>query len=167
MGLLTFILIPCHHVLASEISLNLKYHIGLKEFFNLNLGIGIIKKLLLYIFSTYLPVFLLKFRLGELIGCEIKFRIQRVPTRHNFEGPYNPKNKKYIKKRDDDFQHISSCFYLNFNWEISLDAELNFASNKYPLDILLMDPTTPKTRNTWKNVMMSSSHFSRYFLFLG
>ena len=41
MGLLTFIQIPCHHVLANEIDLN---RIGLKHFFNMNLGIGIIKK---------------------------------------------------------------------------------------------------------------------------
>ena len=44
MGHLTIIQIPCHHVLANEISLNLKYHIGLKQIFNINLGIGIIKK---------------------------------------------------------------------------------------------------------------------------
>ena len=44
MGLLTFIQIPCHHVLANEIAFNLKYRIGLKHFFNINLGIGIIKK---------------------------------------------------------------------------------------------------------------------------
>jgi len=62
MGLLTIIQIPCHHVLANEIALNLKYPIGLKQNFNINLGIGIIKKLLfLFVFSTYLPVFLLKF----------------------------------------------------------------------------------------------------------
>ena len=66
------------------------------------------------------------------------------------------------------FRHISPCFYSNFDRESSLDAELNSASNEYPLSILLMDPATPKTRNTWKNVMMtSSSHFFRYFLFLG
>ena len=46
MGLLTFIQIPCHHLLANEIFLNLKYRIGLKHFFNINLGIDIIKKLL-------------------------------------------------------------------------------------------------------------------------
>ena len=69
MDLLTLIQIPCHHVLANEISLNLKYGIGLKQIFNINLGIGIIKKLpFLLIFSTYLPVFLLKFRSGELPG---------------------------------------------------------------------------------------------------
>ena len=44
MGLLNIIQIPCHHVLANEIALNLKYRIGLKQFFNINLGIGIIKK---------------------------------------------------------------------------------------------------------------------------
>ena len=98
MGLLTFIQIPCHHVLADAIVLNLKYCIGLKQIFNINLGIGIIKKLLfLFVFLTYLLVFLLKFRSGELIGCGIKFRIQQVPTRHTFDGPRYPKNKKYLK----------------------------------------------------------------------
>ena len=75
MGLLTLIQIPCHHVLANEIALNLKYRIGLKHFFNIDLGIGIIKKKLffLFVFLTYLPMFLLKFRSGELVGCGIKF----------------------------------------------------------------------------------------------
>ena len=99
MGLLNFIQIPCHHVLANEIDLNLKYRIGLKHFFNINLGIGIINKatFCLFVFSTYLPVFLLKFRLGELIGCGIKFCIQRVPTRHTFDRSHYPKYKKYRK----------------------------------------------------------------------
>ena len=44
MGVLTLTQIPCHNVLANEISLNLKYRIGLKHFFNINLGIRIIKK---------------------------------------------------------------------------------------------------------------------------
>ena len=72
MGLLTLNQIPCHHVLSNEISLNLKYCIGHKHFFYINLGIGIIKKLLvLFVFSTYLPVFLLKFRPGDIFGCGI------------------------------------------------------------------------------------------------
>ena len=62
MGPLTFIQIPCHHVLANEIALNLKYRIGLKHFFNINLGIGIIKKTtFLFVFFIYLPILLLKF----------------------------------------------------------------------------------------------------------
>ena len=55
----------------------------------------------MFVFLTYLPVFLLKFRSGELIEWGIKFRIQRVPTRHTLDGPLYPKNKKYLKKRDD------------------------------------------------------------------
>ena len=62
MDLLTLIQIPCHHVLANEIALNLKYRIDLKQIFIINLEIGIIKKtIFLFIFSTYLLVFLLKF----------------------------------------------------------------------------------------------------------
>ena len=65
-----------------------------------------------------------------------------------------------IKKKCSYFQHISLCFYSNFKRESSLDVEFNSTSNEYPDCILLMDPSTPKTRNTWKNVMMmSSSHF--------
>ena len=44
MGLLTLTQIPCPHVLANEVALNLKYRVGLKHFFNINLGIGLIKK---------------------------------------------------------------------------------------------------------------------------
>ena len=98
MGLSTLIQIPCHHVLANEIALNLKYHIGLKQFFNINLGICIIKKLhFLFLFSTYLPMLLLKFRSGEVIGCGIWFRIQRVPTLHTFDGPLYPKKRNTWK----------------------------------------------------------------------
>ena len=48
------------------------------------------------------------------------------------------------------FQHIPLCFYSNFDQESLLDAEFDSASNEYPQCILLMDPATPKTRNTWK-----------------
>ena len=94
MGLSTLIQIPCHHVLANEIALNLKYRIGLKHFFNINLGLDIIKKTtFLFVFLTYLLVFLPKFRSGELVGCGIKFRIQQVPIRHTFDGPRYPKKR--------------------------------------------------------------------------
>ena len=99
MGLSKIIQIPCHHVLANQNDLKLKKGAPLKQFFNINLGIGIIKKKLL--FCLY-------------------------------------------------FRHISFLFYSNFDRESSLDAKLNFTSNGYPLEILLTDPTTLKTRNTWK-----------------
>ena len=106
MGLLTFIQIPCHHVLANEIALNLNYRI-VKQIFDINLGIGIIKK------TTFVSY----------------------------------------------FRHTSLCFYSNFGLKSSLDVELNSASNEYPLSILLTDPTTPKKRNTWKNVMMTCTRW--------
>ena len=84
-------------------------------------------------------MFLLKFRSGELVGCGIKFRIQRVLTQHTFDGPRYPKNKKFLKKCDNDviitfFQVFlvfgvagpiisMACGYL-------LDVELNSTSNE-------------------------------------
>ena len=140
MGLLTLIQIPCHHVLANEIALNLKYRIGLKQIFNINLGTGIIKKLLfLFIFSTYHPVFLQKFQAGRLVGCIIQFCIQRVPTLHTVDGPRYPKNKKYLKKQNDDviipFFQVFLVFGVARSVKsmpsgYSLDAEFNSASNK-------------------------------------
>ena len=79
MGLPKIIQIQCHHVLANQNDLKFIQGAHLKQFFNINLGIGIIKKLFfLFVFSTYLHVFLLKFRSGELVGCRIKFHIQRA-----------------------------------------------------------------------------------------
>ena len=44
MGLPKRIQIPCHHVLANQSALKSKKGAPLKQFFNINLGIGIIKK---------------------------------------------------------------------------------------------------------------------------
>ena len=137
MGHPKIIQIPCHHVLANQNSLKFKKGAPLKQFFNRNLGICIIKKLiLLVVFSTYLPVFLCKFWSRELIGCGIKFHIQRVPTLHTFDGPRYPKNKKYLKKRDH--HHIFSgisCFWGSgvrqkyAEW-VLVGWEFNSASNE-------------------------------------
>ena len=86
--------IPCHHVLGNQNDLKFKKEAPLKQFFNINLGIGITKKTtFLFVFSTYLLVFLIKFRSGELVGCGIKFRIQRVPTGILLTDPSNPKTR--------------------------------------------------------------------------
>ena len=76
------------------------------------------KTTFLFVFLTYLPLFLLKFRPGELIGCGIKFCIQWVPIRPTFDGPRYPKSNKYLKKLDDDektwwwhHHHIFSGIY--------------------------------------------------------
>ena len=77
----------------------------------MNFGIEEEKTTFVFIFSTYLPGTLLKFRAGERVGCGIQFCIRRVPTLHTFDGTRYLKNKKYPKKCDDD-------------------VELNSASNK-------------------------------------
>ena len=58
MGLPKIIQIPCHLILANQNALKFKGGAPLKQFFNINLGIGIIKKILfLFVFLTYLLVF--------------------------------------------------------------------------------------------------------------
>ena len=65
MGLSTLIQIPCHHVLTNEIALILKYRIDLKHFFNINLGIGIIKKrLFLFVFFDISPCVFTQISIG-------------------------------------------------------------------------------------------------------
>ena len=115
MGLTKIIKIPCHHVLANQNDLKFKRGAPLKQIFNINLGIGIIKKTtFLFVFSTYLFVFLLKFRSGEDIGCENKFCIQWVPTQHTFDGTPTPKTRNTWKKWNDDiiipFFHVFLVF---------------------------------------------------------
>ena len=113
MGLSKIIQIPCHIVLANKNYLKLKNGAPLKQFFNINFGIGIIKKR--YFFCSY-------------------------------------------------FRHISLCFYSNFKRETLLDAEFNSTSSEYPHCMLLTDHATPKTRNTWKNVIIT---FFQVFLVFG
>ena len=151
MSLPKIIQIPCHNILANQNALKFKKGAPLKQFFNINLGIGIIKKLIfLFVFSTYPPVFLLKFCSREVVGCVIKFRIQWVSTQHTFDGPHYPKNKKYLKKCDDDIIITIFQIFLVFGVVIfqvflvfgvarsiksmqcgnSLDMESNSASNE-------------------------------------
>ena len=90
-------------MLANEIAVNLKYRIGLKQFFNINLGIGIIKKTTFsFCIFDVSPCVFTQISIGELTGCGIKLCIQRVPNWHTFDGPSYPKHKKYLKKHDDD-----------------------------------------------------------------
>ena len=44
-------------------------------------------------------------------SCKIKLRIQQVPTRHTFDEPRYPKNKKYLK---NVMMMSSSHFFRNF-----------------------------------------------------
>ena len=66
------------------------------------------KLLFVFVFSTYLPVFLLKFRSRELIGCGIWFCIQQVPTLHTFDGPHYPQKRNTWKNVMTFFR----CFFF-------------------------------------------------------
>ena len=112
MALSTLIQIPCHHVLTNQNALKFKKGAPLKQFFNINVGIGIIKKTTIFccIFDIC-PCVLLKFQSGELIGWGIKFCIQRVPTQHTFDRPRYPKKKEILEKRDDD---VIITFFKHF-----------------------------------------------------
>ena len=63
MGLPKIIQIPCHHVSANKNDLKFKKGAPLKQIFNINLGIGIIKETTFFvcIFDISPPVFLIKF----------------------------------------------------------------------------------------------------------
>ena len=115
----------------------------------------------MFVFATYLPVVLLKFQSGELIGCRIKFCIQRVPTRYTFDGPRYPKNKKYLKKCNDDvivtFFHVFLVFGVagsvkSMPSRYSLDAEFNFTPTS-SLDGNLSKITRTYFENTNKKVV--------------
>ena len=67
-------------MLANEIALNLKYRIGLKHFFNINLGIVIIKKTtFLFVFSTYLPIFYSNFDRESSLDVELNSASNEYP----------------------------------------------------------------------------------------
>ena len=55
-------------MLSDEIDLNLKYRIGLKHFFNINLGIGIIKKSISCFWGSGVHQ---KYAEWVLVGCGI------------------------------------------------------------------------------------------------
>jgi len=73
------------------------------------------KTTFLFVFSTYLPLFLLKFQSGELIGCRIWFYTQRVPTLHTFDRPRYSKNSKYLKKTSW-WCHHHICLGISCFW---------------------------------------------------
>ena len=70
------------------------------------------KTTFLFVFLTYLPVFLLQFQWRELVGCRIKFCIQRVPTQYTFDEPFTPKNNKFLK----NVMMMSSSLFLGISY---------------------------------------------------
>ena len=137
MGLLNFIQIPCHHVLANEIALNMKYRIG--HFFNINLGIGIIKKN--YFFCSYFRhislCFYSNFDLESLFNAELNSTFNGYPVCILLIDLSTPPKKEIPKKRDDDVNITFFQIFLIFGVAgsvksmqcgYSLDVESKFSS---------------------------------------
>ena len=104
-------------------------------------------------------MFLLKFRSGELIECGIKFCIQQVPTRHTFDGPRYPKNKKYLKKCDDDVRQkvcrVGTCWMQNLIPHPTSSPDRNLSKN-----------TGRYVENTNKKVVFFSSYKINKYYFI-
>ena len=100
MSLLTFLQIPCHNVLANEISLNLKYRIRLKHFFNINLGIGIIKKNYFFVclyFRHISSCFYSNFNRESSLDVKLNSASNDYPLGILFTDPATPKTRNTWK----------------------------------------------------------------------
>ena len=107
------------------------------------LRIGIIKQTtFLFVFSTYLLVFLLKFQAGELVGC-----IERVHTLHTFNEPRYTKKNKHLKKRDDGVIITFFRYFLFLGQRCP--SEVCSVSTRWMRNLTL-HPTSPLTRNLSK-----------------
>ena len=89
-GLPKIIKIPCHDVLANQNDLKLKKGALLKQLFNINLGIGIIKKLLfLFIFLTYLPMFFIITFFQVFVIFGIEGSVKSTPSGYLLDVEFN------------------------------------------------------------------------------
>ena len=133
MGLPKIIKIPCHHVLANQNYLKLKNGAPLKQFFNINFGIGIIKKATFFVrIFDISPCVFTQISIGK--ARWMRNLIPHTTSTHTtFDGPLYPKNKKYLKNWNDDiiipFFQVFLIFGVagsvkSMQCGYSLDAEL-------------------------------------------
>ena len=128
----------------------------------------------MFVFSAYLPVFLLKFRLGELIWCIIWFHIQRVPTLHTFNRPHYPKNKKYLKntQSSSSFSGISyfwgSMVHQNYAEWVLIGCRILFCIQRaLPIEIWVKTHGDMSKIRTKRMVFFfSSSKINKYYFII-
>ena len=120
------------------------------------------KTTFLFVFSTYLPVFLFKFWAGDLVGCVIQFRIQRVPTLHTFDGPRYPKNKKYLK----NVMMTSSSHFFKYFLFLGYRGTLKVCNvgTRWMWNQIL-HPTSSPDRNLSKNTMRYVENMNKKVVF--
>ena len=66
------------------------------------------------------------------------FHTQRVPILHNFDEPCYPKNKKYLKKLDDEF-HIQRVITLH-----TFDGPCCLRNKKYLKNMMMTSSSLPQ-----------------------
>ena len=118
------------------------------------------KLLFVFVFSTYIPMFLLKFWLRELVGCAILFYIQRVPTLHTFDGPRYPKNNIYLKKCDDDMSSPNRNLSKNTGRYVkNMNKKSSFLYDRYVNSTIMVDSFYWNSIGSWipthKNLLLS------------
>ena len=93
MGLQKIIKFPCHHVLANQNDLKLKNGAHVKQFFNINLGIGITKKTTFFvrIFDISPYVFTQFFDQESLLDAELDSTFNEYPQCILLTDPAIPK----------------------------------------------------------------------------
>ena len=94
MALPKIIQIPCHHVLSNQNALKLKKGAPLKQIFNINLGIGIIKKLLfLFVFRHISLCVQSNFNRESSLDVELNSASNEYPLGILLTGPATPKTR--------------------------------------------------------------------------
>ena len=118
------------------------------------IDIFVIKKtIFLFVFSTYLPVFLLKFRSGELLGCRIWFRIQRDLLLRIWVKTQGDMLK--IRNKKSSFLLWQICKLNHYGWLILLKFYWFLNSNSQNLLLAcfiirpILDPKFPLMRRDW------------------
>ena len=96
MCLLTLIQVPCIMFYPMKF---FKFEIGLKHFFNINLGIGIIKKLLFGLYFRHISqCFYLNFDRESSLDVELNSTSKEYPLGILLTGPTGPKTRNTWKK---------------------------------------------------------------------
>ena len=94
MGLSKIIQIPCHHVLAKQNALKLKKGAPLEQFFNINLGIDIIKKLLFCSYFQHISLcFYSNLDWDSSLDVELNSASNEYPLGILLKGPTTPKTR--------------------------------------------------------------------------
>ena len=106
---------------------------------------------------------LLKFWARELVGYRIKLCIQWVPTLHTFDGPLYQKNKKYLKKCDDDIIITSKVCRVGTRWMRNLIPH----QRSLPIEIWVKTQGDMSKIQTKKVVFFfSSSQINKYYFII-